>query len=54
MRNAVFLPSGKNNDAGLQHELMRFTDHLVARLRDVQALLADRKPDDKAEKKTGS
>ncbi len=35
-------------------DLDRFTDHLVARLRDVQAILADHQPEYEPEKRTGS
>jgi hypothetical protein len=54
MQKAKSLPAGEFKLPGKPDNLNRFTDHLVALLRDVQIKLADHQPECEPEKRTGS
>jgi len=54
MQKAKSVPAGEPNMPKRSDNLNRFTDHLVALLRDVQTTLADHQPEREPEKRTGS
>jgi hypothetical protein len=54
MQKPKSFPAGEIKMPNKPDDLNRFTDHLVARLRDVQTTLADHQPEHEPEKRTGS
>ena len=54
MQKAKSFPAGEFKTTKQPSDLDRFTDHLVALLRDVQTKLADHQPGHEPEKQTGS
>jgi len=54
MQKAKSFPAGDFKLPNAPGDLNRLTDHLVARLRDVQTRLADHQPEREPEKRTGS
>lgn len=54
MQKAKNFPAGDLKTPKAPNDLNTLTDHLVARLRDVQTLLADHQPEREPEKLTGS
>ncbi len=54
MQKAKSFPAGETKMLKMPDDLNRFTDQLVARLRDVQTTLADLQPEHEPEKQTGS
>jgi hypothetical protein len=54
MQKAKKLPAGNIKMPKAPNDLNRLTDHLVARLRDIQTILADHQPECEPEKMTGS
>ena len=54
MQKAKSFPAGDIRMPKQPDDLNRLTDHLVARLRDVQTLLADHQAEQGPEKRTGS
>jgi hypothetical protein len=54
MQKAKTFPTGEIKMPKPPGDLNRLTDHLVARLRDVQTTLADHQPEYEPEKQTGS
>ncbi len=54
MQKAKVVPIGNFRMPNRKSDLNRLTDHLVAHLRDVQAILADRQPEHEPAKQTGS
>lgn len=54
MQNAKSFPDGEIKMPKMPGDLNRLTDRLVARLRDVQTILADHQPEHEPEKRTGS
>jgi hypothetical protein len=54
MQKAKSLPAGEIKMPKQPDDLNRLTDHLVARLRDVQTILADHQPEQEPEIRTGS
>ncbi len=54
MQAVKFIPVREFKMPKRRGDLNRLTDHLVARLRDVQITLADHQPECEPEKRTGS
>ena len=54
MKKTKSFPAGDIKMPETPADLDRLTDHLVARLRDVQTLLADHQSEHEPEKRTGS
>ena len=54
MQKAKSFPAGEFKVPKMPGDLNRLTDHLVARLRDVQTILADHQAEQELKKRTGS